>query len=59
MTPLHQKRHQELHKCLDELVSDFIREVPGAYLSKATLLELMRWSSSQANKQEESNGKQV
>ena len=42
----HIKRHNYLHKCLDELVADFIthtKELP----SLTSLIRLMEWSSSQ------------
>jgi len=39
----HKKRHQLLHKKLDELVADFIQET-GKRPSQANILELMEWS---------------
>jgi hypothetical protein len=51
-TEEHKKRHQELHKCLDELVADFIN-FTGKSLSGATIMELMEWSYSQKIKPSE------
>lgn len=45
-TEQHKKRHEELHKCLDELVADFIGQT-GKLPSKTTVLELMEWSAQQ------------
>lgn len=42
----HKARHKELHECLDELVAGFITETERRP-SKATVLELMKWSYSQ------------
>lgn len=42
----HRERHIELHKCLDELVADYISNTRNS-LSKATILDLMRWSAEQ------------
>lgn len=39
----HKKRHEQLHKALDELVADWIDHT-GRLPSKATVFELMRWS---------------
>lgn len=47
-TEEHRKRHEELHKCLDELVADFINKT-GKRPSKTTIFELMIWSSNQIN----------
>lgn len=44
----HRKRHEELHKYLDELVADFIDKT-GKLPSKTTIFELMLWSSNQIN----------
>lgn len=42
----HKKRHEELHKCLDELVADWIEHTKGLP-SKCSVLELMLWSHEQ------------
>jgi len=43
----HIRRHQELHKYLDELVADMLMHKPGMLPSKTTVMELMEWSYSQ------------
>jgi len=43
----HKRRHEELHACLDELVTDYIRQHPGAYISSTTCMELLQWSFEQ------------
>lgn len=42
----HKARHQLLHKELDELIADFIKET-GKLPSKTKLTELMKWSYEQ------------
>lgn len=42
----HLERHTELYKALDELVADWIAQTDGRP-SKATVLDLIRWSYSQ------------
>lgn len=42
----HIKRHQELHKSLDELVADMI-ENTAKMLNETTVMELMTWSYQQ------------
>mgnify|MGYP001580647522 CR=1 FL=1 len=42
----HQQRHAELHRSLDELVTDFITHTK-CLPSTTTVLELMQWSSEQ------------
>jgi hypothetical protein len=42
----HKKRHEDLHRKLDELVADFIRHT-GKLPSDTTLMEFMVWSSEQ------------
>lgn len=42
----HLKRHEELHKSLDELVADWIRHT-NEFLCVSTVFELMEWSHSQ------------
>lgn len=44
----HEERHKMLHRHLDELVADWITNT-GALPSKCTVLDLMRWASSQAD----------
>jgi len=39
----HKKRHIKLHKCLDELMADYIDET-GKLPSNTTVMELMNWS---------------
>lgn len=47
MTPQeHKDRHIFLHKCLDELLSDFIFHT-GKLPSRSTVLDLLTWSSNQ------------
>ena len=45
----HKKRHEELHKNLDELVADFINHTKKLP-SKSTVMELMEWSFKQTVK---------
>ena len=48
MTPEeHKKRHIELHRAFDELLADWILQT-GSLPSQATVMELIRWSASQA-----------
>ena len=42
----HKKRHEELHRSLDELVADMISETP-MLPSETTVMELIRWSYQQ------------
>ena len=42
----HKKRHEKLHKALDELVADFICNV-GKLPDKTFIIELMDWSFEQ------------
>lgn len=50
MTPeQHKKRHEQLHRKLDELCADFIQHT-GCLPSKTTVLELMHWSNMQTVK---------
>ena len=47
MTPIeHKKRHEELHKALDELVADFIRHT-DKMLSATSVMQLIQWSHQQ------------
>lgn len=48
MTPTeHKKRHQELHRALDELVADWILHT-GRRPSACTVMDLMQWAFQQA-----------
>jgi len=42
----HRKRHIQLHRSLDELVSDYI-SATGNIPSQNSILDLMRWSHEQ------------
>ena len=42
----HKARHIELHRCLDELLADWIQHT-GKLPSKSTVLDLMEWSHKQ------------
>lgn len=42
----HKKRHEELHRALDELLADFIDHT-GKLPSTATVMELVQWSHTQ------------
>ena len=42
----HKERHKLLHKHLDELLADFMRET-GKMPSETSLMELMEWSFEQ------------
>ena len=42
----HKHRHIELHRNLDELITDFISN-SKASISKTTLIELIEWSHKQ------------
>ena len=46
----HKQRHAELHKALDELVTDFITATSASFkgLRGTSVLELMQWSGNQA-----------
>jgi hypothetical protein len=50
----HRKRHEELHRALDELVGDWVGSSPPSLIfeprlpSECTLLEFMEWSAKQA-----------
>lgn len=46
----HQERHKFLHKCLDELVADWIQQNVNAYPSRNVVLDLMEWSKKQTEK---------
>ena len=43
----HKKRHEELHRALDELVADFIVCNADKHPSNTTVLELVQWSHRQ------------
>ena len=45
----HIKRHQELHKYLDELLADWISQ-ENILPSKVTVMELIQWSFEQSVK---------
>jgi hypothetical protein len=45
----HRKRHAELHEALDELFADYMLHNKGTRPSTSTVIELMRWSSTQCN----------
>lgn len=42
----HRERHELLHRCLDELVADWISQTNN-FPSKSTVLQLMDWSAEQ------------
>lgn len=42
----HIKRHKELHKCLDELITDMISQTE-MLPSRTTIMQLMQWSAKQ------------
>ncbi|VVB55190.1 Uncharacterised protein [uncultured archaeon] len=46
-TNAHAKRHEKLHKALDELTADFIVNNPGHTLGGTSIMELMEWSNTQ------------
>ena len=48
----HKKRHEELHKALDELVADFLTHT-GALLTPTSIMDLMDWSYRQTQDPEE------
>lgn len=50
----HRDRHIELHKALDELITDFIMHT-GNLPSKTGLMLLMEWSAEQAQEPTESD----
>ena len=52
----HRERHGKLHRMLDELVADWISET-GGLPSKATILDLMKWSSKQIVDPDDKHGK--
>ena len=53
----HIRRHQELHKSLDELVADFITHTTGLP-SQTSLLDFMQWSCTQCNDPTELNAEE-
>jgi hypothetical protein len=42
----HQERHKFLHKCLDELVADYISNTLNS-LTQSSIMDLMEWSARQ------------
>jgi len=44
----HRKRHELLHKSLDELLADFIEHNKNKGFSNTTIMELLEWSARQA-----------
>ena len=52
----HKQRHIELHKYLDELVADWITHTRNTLPSKATVLELLDWSHTQATESTHEEG---
>ena len=47
---IHRKRHQELHKSLDELLADFIAHAPGRQGLDNRIMDLIEWSFAQTKK---------
>jgi len=45
----HAMRHQILHRCLDELLGDFIVHNPGALPSNTFVIRLLGWSHTQVS----------
>lgn len=43
----HKERHVLLHKCLDELLADYLRHHSGALLSETSIFQLTDWSLEQ------------
>ena len=50
MSPAHRKRHEQLHKALDELILDFITEI-GKHSLDTSLSELEEWSHKQTQRE--------
>jgi len=48
-TQNHRERHEHLHKCLDELVADFISTTDKP-LSQTSIAELIQWSAAETRK---------
>lgn len=46
---IHRRRHEILHRHLDELISDWITQTRGLP-SQNTIMELMKWSNKQQTK---------
>jgi hypothetical protein len=46
----HIKRHQELHKAVDELAADYMYHHPMKLLNETTVLDLLKWSNIQSQK---------
>lgn len=45
----HKKRHQELHRALDELFADYIAHHPKeSNFTKMPLIKLLEWSAEQS-----------
>jgi hypothetical protein len=45
----HARRHALLHRCLDELLADFILNNPDKMLGETSLLTLLEWSALQVD----------
>lgn len=43
----HIKRHEELHKAVDELAADYMYHNRRKLLSETTVLDLLKWSNEQ------------
>lgn len=52
----HIERHQELHKCLDELAADYLVHNRGKSLSGTSILQLMQWSNEQTQEPTNNEG---
>ena len=46
-TQSHRERHELLHKCLDELVADFITVNANKSLYNTSLAEFIKWSAAE------------
>ena len=40
----HKKAHRELHKCLDNLIADYLIHHPERGLNNSTIMDLLEWS---------------
>ena len=51
----HKAKHKELHKALDELVTDYLQNT-GGRTSQRSVIDLIEWSHKQTLKPDHKNG---
>jgi len=55
----HKSRHIHLHKCLEELLRDYVHNIPNAALMNTSILTLKNWSYAQAINPDHPEGKDL